>query len=247
MASSHPRSESFQAPISSRNLPRTNEWQRSRVSEVPAVIPDLRAIAQFTCSQMEVASDQNTDAPGIALLSCELCTKRKIRCDKRQPCSACVKADKQCVPVVRQRLPRGRRGGRKDANNELRARLRRLEDLVQSLGCSSANQQPSLRTSTSSPSVETADSPRQDGNDFVHRRSLPLSDLSPGPNSNDINRLLGSTVWTQLSDEVSDLFHSILLALMLPSSCVIGTSFPGALLKARLTRGTFYCPTMFVP
>jgi len=152
--------------------------------------------------------DPNADAPGIALLSCELCTKRKIRCDKRQPCSACVKTDKQCVPVMRQRLPRGRRGGRKDANIELRARLRRLEDLVQTLGGNSANQQPSLTTSASSANVETSLSPRQDGNEVVPRRSLPLNDLSPGPNNNDINRLLGSTVWTQLSDEVSDLLNS---------------------------------------
>lgn len=41
-------------------------------------------------------------------LSCERCVKRKAKCDKLSPCSNCTKAHVACIPVERQRLPRGR-------------------------------------------------------------------------------------------------------------------------------------------
>lgn len=145
----------------------------------------------------------STDAQGVALLSCELCSKRKIRCDKRQPCAACVKAGKECVPVVRARLPRGRRGGRKEANTELRNRVRRLENLVQSLGGNNSDSVPSgfaslglHESDSSSPSLTASIAVPP-----THSDDVQVS--SPSNTSDtDISRLLGSTVWTQLSNEV---------------------------------------------
>ena len=68
-----------------------------------------------------------------ATLSCELCRHRKIRCDKGDPCGTCQKAGVKCVPVNRQRLPRGRNGGRRKGDAELKARIGRLESLVKTL------------------------------------------------------------------------------------------------------------------
>lgn len=68
-----------------------------------------------------------------ATLSCELCRHRKIKCDKQVPCGTCQKAGVKCIPVNRQRLPRGRNGGRRKADAELKARVNRLETLVKSL------------------------------------------------------------------------------------------------------------------
>lgn len=48
-----------------------------------------------------------------AQLTCETCKRRKIKCDKLRPCTACRNAGTVCVPVERARLPRGRSGGRK--------------------------------------------------------------------------------------------------------------------------------------
>lgn len=69
-----------------------------------------------------------------ALLSCELCRTRKIKCDKADGgCSNCRRAGVKCIALNRQRLPRGRNGGRKKADAELKARVGRLENLVRTL------------------------------------------------------------------------------------------------------------------
>ncbi|PYI12667.1 hypothetical protein BO78DRAFT_457084, partial [Aspergillus sclerotiicarbonarius CBS 121057] len=41
-------------------------------------------------------------------LSCEGCTKRKVKCDRLIPCTNCRNTGVLCVPVERRRLPRGR-------------------------------------------------------------------------------------------------------------------------------------------
>ena len=58
-----------------------------------------------------------------AQLTCEMCKRRKIKCDKLRPCTACRNAGTICVPVERARLPRGRSGGRKkkSANSNVNA------------------------------------------------------------------------------------------------------------------------------
>ncbi|KAF4222184.1 hypothetical protein CNMCM8980_010497 [Aspergillus fumigatiaffinis] len=43
-----------------------------------------------------------------ARLTCETCKRRKVKCDKRRPCTNCRKAGIHCVAVERARLPRGR-------------------------------------------------------------------------------------------------------------------------------------------
>ncbi|KAI1387312.1 uncharacterized protein F4822DRAFT_406119 [Hypoxylon trugodes] len=73
---------------------------------------------------------------GVPQLNCELCRRRKIKCDKSSPCSNCVKSGVQCVPIYRKRLPRGRYvtprmpAVSNDGADELRDRIRRLEALI---------------------------------------------------------------------------------------------------------------------
>ena len=64
--------------------------------------------------------------PGQCALTCTLG-------DKGQPCSNCRRTGVKCVALQRQRLPRGRNGGRKKADVELKARVNRLESLVKTL------------------------------------------------------------------------------------------------------------------
>ena len=68
---------------------------------------------------------------GLNPRSCVTCRKRKVKCDKRQPCSNCSKAAIECVFPGPGRAPRR---ARKPPDTELLARLRRLEGVVQSLG-----------------------------------------------------------------------------------------------------------------
>ena len=79
-------------------------------------------------------SDAQSATSSKAFLSCELCRSRKIKCDKAEGgCTNCKRAGVQCVAISRQRLPRGRKGGRKPAEVELKARVAKLENLVRTL------------------------------------------------------------------------------------------------------------------
>lgn len=63
--------------------------------------------------------------------SCLICRQRKVRCDRRTPCSNCVKAEKQCsfIPPVR-----GKRKRTKRPREGLHAKLKRYEGLLRSYG-----------------------------------------------------------------------------------------------------------------
>jgi hypothetical protein len=88
-------------------------------------------------------------------LSCNLCRERKVKCDKLEPCTNCTAAGVRCNTIYRNRLPRGRharsstenvvqsasralghtkkRGAASAthaANQELRERIKSLENLI---------------------------------------------------------------------------------------------------------------------
>lgn len=63
--------------------------------------------------------------------SCVTCRRRKVRCNKREPCSNCVKAGIECVFPGPGRAPRKQR---RPPDVEVLSRLRRLEGVVESLG-----------------------------------------------------------------------------------------------------------------
>ena len=54
--------------------------------------------------------------PATPQLSCELCRERKVKCDKLEPCTTCVSSGVVCVPIYRQRLPRGRHAPRNNGS-----------------------------------------------------------------------------------------------------------------------------------
>ena len=72
-----------------------------------------------------------SSAPTLNLRSCTTCRKRKVRCDKKHPCSNCSKAGIECIFPGPGRAPRR---SKKPPDSELLARLRRLEGVVQNLG-----------------------------------------------------------------------------------------------------------------
>lgn len=67
---------------------------------------------------------------GLNPRSCVTCRRRKVKCDKKQPCSNCARAKIECVFPGPGRAPRK---SRKPQDGELMERLRRLEGVVQSL------------------------------------------------------------------------------------------------------------------
>ncbi|KAL8721060.1 MAG: hypothetical protein Q9225_002171 [Loekoesia sp. 1 TL-2023] len=118
-------------------------------STSPTEITTSPPIAQTTSSNSSAPSSnsaksrQNTSSPPTNGTnststvaqpnprSCVTCRKRKVRCDKRHPCSNCNKAAIECVFPGPGRAPRR---SRKPPDAELLARLRRLEGVVQHLG-----------------------------------------------------------------------------------------------------------------
>ncbi|KAF1980872.1 hypothetical protein K402DRAFT_408875 [Aulographum hederae CBS 113979] len=69
---------------------------------------------------------------GLNPRSCITCRRRKVKCDKKQPCSNCQKAQIDCIFPAPGRAPR--RPRRTPENGELLERLRKLEGVVLSLG-----------------------------------------------------------------------------------------------------------------
>lgn len=59
------------------------------------------------------------------VLACVLCQQRKVKCDRKFPCSNCTKHNVKCVPATKTR-PRRRRF----PERELLDRLRKYEDLM---------------------------------------------------------------------------------------------------------------------
>ena len=69
--------------------------------------------------------------PHLNPRSCVTCRRRKVRCNKENPCSNCVRAGIDCVFPGPGRAPRK---SRKPPDAELLQRLKRLEGAVHSLG-----------------------------------------------------------------------------------------------------------------
>ncbi|RJE21381.1 Transcription factor [Aspergillus sclerotialis] len=59
------------------------------------------------------------------VLACALCQQRKVKCDRKYPCSNCIKSRVECIPTQASRRRR-----RRFPERELLERLRKYEDLL---------------------------------------------------------------------------------------------------------------------
>lgn len=76
-------------------------------------------------------TSHSQDTPGTHQISCVNCRKRKIKCNRVEPCGPCERVGVECI--FRARAPRSQRRGGKDSQSretELLLRLSRLEGLV---------------------------------------------------------------------------------------------------------------------
>ena len=104
-------------------------------------------------------------APYLNPRSCTTCRRRKVRCDKKHPCSHCLKAGIECIFPGPGRAPRR---SKKPPDTELLARLRRLEGVVKSLGKGLDTEEPhtadiDARTQAEQPSSAQQEPPSPDG------------------------------------------------------------------------------------
>ena len=81
-------------------------------------------------SPISMADEARLDVD-LKSYSCLTCRQRKIKCDRHNPCSACVKFERQCSFVAPVRAKRAKTKASKEG---IHARLRRYEELLQSYG-----------------------------------------------------------------------------------------------------------------
>ena len=67
---------------------------------------------------------QNARPPRV--LACILCQQRKIKCDRKFPCTSCTRFRAQCIPAI----PAPRRRRRRFPERDLLTRVRTYEDLL---------------------------------------------------------------------------------------------------------------------
>lgn len=76
-------------------------------------------------------------ATGPQLRTCALCRQRKVKCDRNQPCSNCVRAGCECIyPTGRGRAPKR---SRRAVDTQLVDKLARLETIIQRLASENAS------------------------------------------------------------------------------------------------------------
>jgi hypothetical protein len=132
------------------------------------------------------------------VLSCVSCRKRKVKCDKFNPCGPCRRSNTECIFPTRARNVTRQRAPNTNRDSELLKRISRLESLVEKVGGEKVLQD----------SRETAGQIGEpfDTNDSVKEEIR--SDTSPSVTTSDSvvgSRYLGGDSWVAISDNLDGL------------------------------------------
>lgn len=89
---------------------------------------DMSAVQPTTDRRSQDISSSTSLSPQKSqrVLACVLCQQRKVKCDRKFPCTSCIKSRAQCTPAA----PIPRRRKRRFPERELLERLRKYEDLL---------------------------------------------------------------------------------------------------------------------
>ncbi|KGO44646.1 Transcription factor, fungi [Penicillium expansum] len=170
------------------------------------------------------------EPPSSTSRSCVTCRRRKVRCNKRSPCSNCTKAGIDCIFPPPGRAPRK---SKRPPDAELLSRLRRLEGVIDHLrgsgnteGASTSAQArsstPGSSTGRSEPTVPTSvptSVSAEPQNQAVGGTVCPFEEsdptkLAPNKFENEFGRLVidegrsryvSNRLWTSLGDEIEEL------------------------------------------
>lgn len=164
--------------------------------------------------------------------SCVTCRRRKVRCNKRSPCSNCVKAGIDCAFPPPGRAPRK---SKRPPDAELLSRLRRLEGVIEHLSgknpeaggstsvsptqpapstfdfSASTTTTTTATTSATAPAPASASAESKDQNGGCPFENDDPTKLKPGKFENEFGRLVidegrsryvSNRLWASLGDEV---------------------------------------------
>lgn len=179
-----------------------------------------------TASAMTDSFVSDTSAVAPQLRSCTVCRQRKVKCDRKQPCSNCTRSGCDCVyPSGRGRAPKRPRHA---LDAQLADKLGRLETIIKHLASENASQAAALpahhndtaRTEPSSsvPGVDdTSDqaSLQDDSARASSASSRPSPSAPPGPSiEGEFSRLmikgktsyyLSNPLWASLANEIDEM------------------------------------------
>ena len=129
-------------------------------------------------------------------LSCTHCRQRKIKCDKKYPCSQCSRSNLSCVFPERARHPKKKTATSKATNDELMRRLGRMEELIEKMKVDGkdVNRKKSVEDGSMSPDTS---SPRH-----TSEVQSPGSISGPDQALDGMNRYIGTHFWRSLTSEV---------------------------------------------
>lgn len=100
-------------------------------SVLPLESSDGRTSPPSTAQEVPVSATPLPGSPHQFKRSCELCRHRRVKCDRQQPCSNCIRSKADCVyPSGRGRAPKTRR---RALDSQLVDRLSHLETLLRRL------------------------------------------------------------------------------------------------------------------
>ncbi|RSL60176.1 hypothetical protein CEP54_006881 [Fusarium duplospermum] len=171
---------------------------------------------------------------GLKIWSCVICRRRKVRCDRRDPCSNCVKNNIECHFPVTGRIPRrnqnpGAYKSPAQKQSELLSRLRRLESVVTELAAQvedgsqdpRAAAAPGPSGAVSISSSDTGPTPVESEDPSVTESSLTVSSTGQQAGSEydeEFGRLVvdkdgglhvGNRFWSVFCGEVDNILQAV--------------------------------------
>ncbi|KAJ5396453.1 hypothetical protein N7509_004566 [Penicillium cosmopolitanum] len=146
--------------------------------------------------------------------SCVTCRTRKVRCDKKSPCSNCRRANISCVLPSTDRQPRWARRLQQGPSGDVMNRLRSLENLVKHLSSQLDEAHAAASASAGgSPGVNFSGS--GSGHEADANNRIGSLSAKPGKMDTQFGRLVvedpnrshyvGSGFWSRVNDELNDL------------------------------------------
>ncbi|KAL8789127.1 MAG: hypothetical protein Q9195_006993 [Heterodermia aff. obscurata] len=160
---------------------------------------------------MEHATSESASTPetpeiqSLKAHACALCQRRKVKCDRKEPCRNCAKAKVECIfraPVPQRRRPR------KPAEATLLARVRRYEELLKGFGVKieAINGDAEIASRVKGMAIDAENVYAQPHEDLAHvqverKQAEPTVERGEIVVKNGKTRYLENKLWTHLSDE----------------------------------------------
>lgn len=132
-------------------------------------------------------------------ISCTHCRQRKIKCDKVHPCSPCQRSSLECVFPERARHPKKKKTGSKATNDELLARLGRMEQLIGQLEGDEKTLPEGRRQNSQLPDTGDTNVIKQE----INERRVSREDSQGSTADSNFNRFIGGSFWRSLTNEVN--------------------------------------------